>query len=272
MSNFYNPSNELELTDEEYDSEFDDQVNPFEELKSGSNLTTSHKNIRKLEGEVKQCQLLATESCITFAQARTEIPDTFGADFKTGMEDFETIYINLALQLKQLQQERHVYGPEMEKVIDRATVQTNWMKEIRNIKDHHKGEGSSTENEIRAGIRVEFREGIRGSLSFDPWEGDQEMELEEAGDIVEVFAPQALICPITQSLFEEPVKADCDHTYEQAAILKMIHSNGGRCRCPVRGCNYMVTAEELIEDVEIKEKIRKHVQQEDAEIDLTSVR
>ena len=82
-------------------------------------------------------------------------------------------------------------------------------------------------------------------------------------------AQNALVCPITLTLLEKPVRNKlCKHLYSRDAILTQInfHSRrkGTRCKCPVSGCaNENVTKDQLEDDRETEILVRrqKHLAQ-----------
>lgn len=84
---------------------------------------------------------------------------------------------------------------------------------------------------------------------------------EEDLDIVPASGNQvSLKCPCTSAIFVDPVKNRvCGHTYSRAAILNHIKIGSkkqGGASCPVAGCSHKITASELVEDKDMKRRLR----------------
>jgi len=253
---------------EDSDSEsFDDEQNVFEPLTK--DLKKTKTEIRKLVEEVKCCQRQAYESCVTYLSVASSWDHD---EIREAVLEFEQTYVDLGMEFKNLEQESNVYGDAMRKVIEDSTVQTDWMKEMTNIKKFEQekvaGEDASTE------FRIHFRDTLRTNkhfkeLGFDPWGEDDDMNMEDT-DIVAVHAPRSTTCPLTTAEFISPVKASCGHTFEESAIRNYILEKGGTCECPVRGCNHKIEPSELIVDMEMTQVINKvKEEQVGADVDLS---
>eukprot|EP00752_Nemacystus_decipiens_P014752 g13135.t1 len=68
----------------------------------------------------------------------------------------------------------------------------------------------------------------------------------------------SLKCPITSTTIVDPVKNKvCKHTYGRAAIEQHIRIGGGhKAKCPVAGCSNEVTMGDMVEDKEMKRRLR----------------
>ena len=71
----------------------------------------------------------------------------------------------------------------------------------------------------------------------------------------------ALKCPITGSLFQEPLKNKlCGHTYSKPGIQHWFANR--KTKCPIPGCaNHSLTRSQLVDDVEMTLKLQRHSRQ-----------
>ena len=77
-------------------------------------------------------------------------------------------------------------------------------------------------------------------------------------DIVINQEIQSLKCPVTLQLLEKPVKnVNCPHVYSLDAIKELVRQGGGRCQCPVSGCQAEVTMQRVREDKVMARKVRE---------------
>lgn len=76
---------------------------------------------------------------------------------------------------------------------------------------------------------------------------------------------QSLKCPITASLYEEPLRNKvCGHVYSKAGIMQMLRAR--QTNCPVAGCrNRQVTMEQLEDDMETAMKVKRQRRREETE-------
>jgi SUMO ligase MMS21 Smc5/6 complex component len=79
---------------------------------------------------------------------------------------------------------------------------------------------------------------------------DADANEEEDDDLIIGQEIQSLKCPITLQLLEKPVRNEnCVHVYSYDAIKELVRQGqGGRCNCPVTGCNAIVTMKTVRED------------------------
>lgn len=64
---------------------------------------------------------------------------------------------------------------------------------------------------------------------------------EDDGDVVVAAVRQTLVCPLTQTTFEQPVtNPTCGHTYSRDAVRALARS-AATIPCPLHGCSSSVT-------------------------------
>ena len=87
-------------------------------------------------------------------------------------------------------------------------------------------------------------------------ESDEELELVENDPGAE--SEQALKCPFSGMLFENPVKNKvCGHVYSKSSIMTMFQSR--KYSCPVAACtNRRISHDQLEDDIEMAEKVRRY--------------
>jgi len=87
-------------------------------------------------------------------------------------------------------------------------------------------------------------------------------------DIVIDQEIQSLKCPITLQLLEKPVKnVNCPHVYSLDAIKELVRQAGGRCHCPVSGCQKEVTMKGVREDKVMARKVREEIVRQEERAD-----
>ncbi|KAK3080007.1 hypothetical protein LTS18_003366 [Coniosporium uncinatum] len=68
-------------------------------------------------------------------------------------------------------------------------------------------------------------------------------------------------CPLTLLEFKDPVTSKkCPHSFEKSAIMEMIrqpHGRGRVVKCPVAGCDQMLTADDLSANAALQRKIKR---------------
>eukprot|EP00546_Thalassionema_frauenfeldii_P004282 CAMPEP_0178910296 /NCGR_PEP_ID=MMETSP0786-20121207/9018_1 /TAXON_ID=186022 /ORGANISM="Thalassionema frauenfeldii, Strain CCMP 1798" /LENGTH=249 /DNA_ID=CAMNT_0020582531 /DNA_START=23 /DNA_END=768 /DNA_ORIENTATION=+ len=88
--------------------------------------------------------------------------------------------------------------------------------------------------------------------------GEEDAELE----VIPTQTTQSLKCPLTASLYEDPVKSRvCNHVYSRQALQQYMQSRRGRnVPCPVAGCiNTNLTMESCVDDPTSAMRVKKHL-------------
>ena len=85
--------------------------------------------------------------------------------------------------------------------------------------------------------------GLKAEAEMD--EDDDVMEGEEDESLENLT--RKLTCVITQQVMEMPMVSKlCNHTFEKAGILNMINKSPAKaCKCPIGGCNKMISKADL---------------------------
>lgn len=79
-------------------------------------------------------------------------------------------------------------------------------------------------------------------------------------DLVVAAARRSLICPLTQTLFKDPVKnAACGHSYSREAIIATARG-AGQIPCPLSGCLHHVSIKSLVRDEALSRRIARRSQ------------
>jgi len=83
-------------------------------------------------------------------------------------------------------------------------------------------------------------------------------------DIVIGTKKESLNCPITTMLLEDPVtSAACKHNFSKDAIMQLIRRNGGGVRCPIPGCESLITANDLKSNMNLARKVERYIEKRD---------
>ena len=122
---------------------------------------------------------------------------------------------------------------------------------FQEIIGHHKDTARSLENHA---VFQRFHETMKQQMH------DTEVmsaDLDETQEFVVQSQQISIICPITRQPMQHPVRIKkCGHTFERAAIERMIKGQG--IKCPKAGCgNKRVRKEDLEVDVAMEREIRR---------------
>jgi len=91
-------------------------------------------------------------------------------------------------------------------------------------------------------------------------------ELEEGGVLVMATQEPSLLCPLTGTELDQPMKnPSCGHTYSRDAIMQHIEHKGGsgmrgrgpQVKCPVAGCGANVDSRTLEGDEDSEKRLRR---------------
>ncbi|GAO51948.1 hypothetical protein SAICODRAFT_205922 [Saitoella complicata NRRL Y-17804] len=97
---------------------------------------------------------------------------------------------------------------------------------------------------------------------------DPESESESEDDLVMSHARTSLKCPLTLTLVVDPVTSTvCPHSFSKEAIQDLLRQNGGRCDCPVPGCDKQLTSATLKADRVLERRVREAREREEEGVD-----
>eukprot|EP00762_Andalucia_godoyi_P005916 ANDGO_00107.mRNA.1 E3 SUMO protein ligase NSE2 len=89
---------------------------------------------------------------------------------------------------------------------------------------------------------------------------DDDRESDDDDDMEIVGTQRSYVCPITKSLFVDPMKCTlCGHHYSKEAIFRYLRSADSRgVRCPVAGCKTQVSVTVLVDDPIMAQQTELH--------------
>jgi len=81
---------------------------------------------------------------------------------------------------------------------------------------------------------------------------------DEDNDIIMALQKVSYKCPITTMWLEVPVTSQtCKHSFSQDAILDFIRQKHGRTKCPIPGCDKVITANDFKIDKALARKVEQ---------------
>lgn len=73
-------------------------------------------------------------------------------------------------------------------------------------------------------------------------------------------ARQSLVCPLTQTLFQDPVcNVVCGHSYSREAIITLARG-ASQIPCPLNGCLHQVAIRTLVPNEALKRRIVRRLE------------